>query len=114
MLNRLSRILRSTKQQGIRTSRRPHGQLIQSERLTTSLLDPSPGGSGEAERGNGQLRDGQEAVVIGDGSHDDDGLVLVFLCGTLGLGDGYEAGKGDGGTVDAGHEQAAEDDLVEV
>lgn len=114
MLNRLSRILRTTEQKGVCTSGSPHRQLIEGQNLTTSLLDPGPSGGGESESGNGQLGDGEEAVVVGDGSDHDDGLALVFLCGALALGDGYEAGEGDGRSVDAGHEEAAENDLVEV
>jgi hypothetical protein len=114
MLHTLPGILRSTQQQRIRTGRRPHSQLIQRQSLTTSLLDASAGSSCEAEGRNGQLGDGEEAVVVGDGAHDDDGLVLGGVVGALGVGGAYEAGEGDGGAVDAGHEEAAEDDLVEV
>lgn len=114
MFDGFSRVLGSTEQEGVRTGRSAHGQLVQSQRLTTSLLDSGSGGGCEAESGDGELGNGEETVVVGDGAHNDDGLALVFLCGTLALGDGYEAGNGDGRAVDAGHEEAAEDDLVEV
>lgn len=114
MLNRLPRILWPTEQQGVGTGRSPHGQLVQSQNLTTGLLDPGPGGVCDPESSDGELGDCEEAVVVGDGPDDDDGLVLVLVSGAFVLCDGYDAGNGDGGSVDAGHEETAEDDLVEV
>ncbi len=56
----------------------------------------------------------KEAVVVGDGTNHNYGLVFVglgvFLSGSF----GHNSQDGHWGTVDAGHEQATENDLVEV
>lgn len=56
----------------------------------------------------------EEAVVICDGTDHDDGLVFVSLCGMLACGFRDDAGQGHWRAVDAGHEEAAEDNLIEV
>jgi hypothetical protein len=61
-----------------------------------------------------QFGDSEEAVVVRDGANDADGFVFVrFLRGLRGDFTG-DAGDGHWGAVDAGHEEAAEDDFVEV
>jgi len=114
MLDRLSRILRSPQQHNIAAGRMLHGQLIQSQALTTSLFDPRAGGGGESESRDVQLGYNKETVVICDGADDGDGLVGVgLLCG-LGGDFGGDTGDGHRRAVDAGHEEASEDDFVEV
>ncbi len=57
----------------------------------------------------------QQAGIIGDGTDDDDGLVCWghLLAGAAG-GEHGEPAEGKRGTVGAGHEEAAENDFVEV
>ena len=57
----------------------------------------------------------QQARVVGDGTDDDDGLIgrCNFLTGAA-RGEHGEAAEGEGGPVGAGHEEAAENDFVEV
>lgn len=83
MLDGLSGVLWSSQEKSVLTLRALQCQLIQSHGLTTSLLDSSLGGSGKSEGGNVQLWDGEETVVIGDGSNDNDGLSLVLLTAVL-------------------------------
>ena len=61
-----------------------------------------------------QFGDLEEAVVVGDGADDADCLVLVGLFRGFGGDFGGDAGDGHGRAVDAGHEEALEDDFVEV
>lgn len=98
----------STKEEGVASCWGAESKLIQGENLTTGGQDTGAGGSGEAEGSDGELWDGQETVVISDGSNNDNGLV-VGLLGDV----GDDAREGHWWPVDAGHKQAAEDDLVE-
>jgi len=61
-----------------------------------------------------QLGDGQQAVVICDGANYGDGLVGIGLLCALGGDFAGDAGDGHGRAVDAGHEEAFEDNFVEV
>jgi hypothetical protein len=102
-------VLGTTEEESVCSSWRPQSQLIQSQSLTSSLLDASSGSGGESKSGHGKLGDSQKTVVIGNGADHDDGFALVRL--------GHirdEAGDRDGGAVDTGHEQTAEHNLVEV
>lgn len=68
------------------------------------------------ERRNGEfLGHFQQADVVGDGTDHHDGFVRGgdFLARAA-RGEHAEAAEGEGGTVGAGHEEAAEDDFVEV
>jgi len=105
MLDRLPRILRPPQQQRIRPRRRLQCQLVQRQTLPPRLLDPRARRCREVQRRDRQLRDFQEARVVRDGADDDEGL--------LGAGHFREAAEGHGGAVDAGGEEAAEDDAVE-
>ena len=116
VLHRLPRILRSPQQQRITPRRRPERQLIQSQALAARLLDPSPRGSREVERRNGEfLRYLEQAGIVGDGADDDDGFDCRgnLLAGAAG-GEHGETAEGEGGAVGAGHEEAAENNFVEV
>lgn len=108
VLDGLTGVLGSTEDQGVGTSRGTEGQLVEGDGLTTGSKDASTGGSGEAEGSDGELGEGEHAVVVGDGADNNDGALLVLG----GVAD--NAGERNRGTVDLGHKQAAEDDLVEV
>lgn len=109
----LSGVLGSPQQHGIGTSGRSHCQLVQGQALSSGSQDPGPRGSGEPERCDGNFGDGEETVVIGDGTDDDDGLAGALLGGLLGGGGANNAGNGHRGAVDLGHIKAAEDNGVE-
>jgi hypothetical protein len=67
VLNSLPRVLRTTEEEGVSTSRLAERKLVEGEALSTGLLDASAGGAGEAERGDRELGDVEEADVVGDG-----------------------------------------------
>lgn len=100
--------LGSAEEEGVAAGGGLEGELIQGHGLAAGGDDAGTGGGGEAE---GRDVDGgglHEAVVIGDGADDDDGPLVALLEV------GRDAGEGHGGAVHAGHEQAAEDNLVEA
>ncbi len=98
----------TSEEEGVGSGWRTESELIQREDLTAGSDDASAGSGGEAERSDGELWDGQEAVVISDGTDNDNGLV-VGLLGNV----GNDSGDRHWWPVDAGHKQTAEDDLVE-
>lgn len=108
MLDGLSGVLGTSEKEGVASSRSTESQLIESQDLSTGGDDARTSGSGEAEGRNAEFRDGQKTVVISDGTNNHDGLVVRLLGGVR-----YDSGDRDRGSVDAGHKQAAEDDLVE-
>lgn len=109
MLDSLTGVLGATEEQGVGAGRGAQSKLVEGEGLTTGLLNASTGSSGEAEGGNRQLGDGQETVVISDGADHDHGLALLGVVHVR-----SDAGERDRGAVDAGHEQATQNSLVEV
>ncbi len=115
MLDRLARILRSSQQQRITPRRRPECQLIKRQTLASSLLDASARGGGEVESGDCEFWNCEQTGVVGNSADDNEGALggLHFFGGAA-AGEHGEAGEGEGGTVDAGHEEAAEDYFVEV
>ena len=94
VLESLTGVLGATDQQGVAAGRGTQSQLVEGQGLATGGDDAAAGGSGESQSGDGHLRDLEEAVVIGDGADDNDGLVL--LVADLAL----DAGQGNGGSVD--------------
>ncbi|TGO55093.1 hypothetical protein BOTNAR_0252g00120 [Botryotinia narcissicola] len=107
MLDSLSGVLWSSKENGVASSWGSESQLIQGQGLTTGSKNAGTGGSGEAESSNADLWDGQKTVVISDGSDDDDGSLLILV------GLGCDSGDGNGRSVDAGHKKSTKNDLVE-
>lgn len=104
----LAGVLGSAEQQGVAASGRAEGKLVESDGLTTGSSNAGASRRGETKSGNGDLGNLEQAVVIRDGTNDDDGALFILL------GVGRNAGDGDGRAVDTGHEEATEDDLVEV
>ena len=79
--------------------------MIQSQTFTTSLQDTGLGGLGEVKGSNGKLGKFKKTRVI---SHcTDNNSSLVFLGVT------NNAGNGDRRTIDTGHKETLQDDLVE-
>ena len=108
MFYRLSGVLWSSEEKGVASGWSSQGQLIQGQDLTTGCNDASTSGGSEAESRNAELWDGQETVVIGYSTNDDNGLV-VRLLGSV----GGNSRDGNWRSVDAGHKKSAEDNLVE-
>lgn len=114
VLDRLSGVLWSSQQNNIAAGRGSHGQLIEGQTFTTSLLNSSSGSGCESESSDGKLRDVLESVVIGDCANHCDGLALVGLLGGRCADFAVDSGEGHGWPVYSRHEQSLEDDLVEV
>lgn len=114
VLDGLSRVLGAPKKERIRASRGPYRELVERQALPPSGEDARAGGGGESQRGDAELGDLEKPVVVGDGADDDDRLAQALLAGAAALGIGDDAGDGYRGPVDAGHEEAAEDDLIEI
>ena len=55
VLDSFTGVLGSTEEKRVGASWGPQGDLVNGERLTTSLLDAGAGSRGEAESGDGQL-----------------------------------------------------------
>jgi hypothetical protein len=108
VLDGLAAVLGATEDQGVAASGGTESELIEGDGLTTGSDDASTGGGSEAESGDGGLREGQESVVVGDGANNDDDALLLLLADVA-----DDAGQRHGRTVDLGHEQALEHDLVE-
>ena len=96
---------------GVLASGGHQGQLIEGQNLASVLQDALAGLLGDAEGDDGEsLGDLEDPVVLGDGADDDGDFVLTTLLGHQ----SGDAGERDGRPVDSGHEQAAEDDAVEL
>lgn len=85
------------------------GELIEGHDLTASLLDAGASRLSHVEGSDGNLRDGQNTLIISDSSNDDENGVSSL---TFGVAD--DLLERHGGSVVAGHHQTAEDHLVEV
>ena len=108
VLVRLTGILGSTEDQSVASSRGAESQLVQGDRLTAGSNDASAGSSGKPESSDSRLGESEQAVVISDSAHDDNGALLLLLVDV-----GNYTGQRDRRAVDLRHEQAAEHDLVE-
>ncbi len=108
VLDGLSGVLGASEKEGIASSWGTESQLIKSQDFSTSGDDTRTSSSSEAEGRNAELRDGQETVVISHSTNNHDGLVIRLLGGVR-----NDSGDRDRGSVDAGHKQTAEDNLVE-
>lgn len=97
VLDGLAGVLGSTEEQSVGTSGETGGNLVDGESLTTSLLDAGAGRGGEAQGSDGELGELEEAVVVGDGADNDNGLALVGLRVGLVGGGRDDLGEGDGG-----------------
>lgn len=105
----LTGVLGTTQQQGVGTSGLFEGQLIESLDGAAGSEDASAGGRGETQGSDVHLGDLEETDIVGDGADNDDRLLLVAV-----LEVGCDTRQGDGRAVDAGHEQSAQDNLVEA
>ena len=113
VLDSLTGVLGATEEDGVGTGGETGGNLVDGESLTASLLNAGAGRGGEAQGSDGELGELKEAVVVGDGADNDNGLALVVLRIGLVGGSSDDLGEGDGRAVDLGHHKTAEDNLVE-
>lgn len=114
VLNGLTGVLGPTEEQGVGTGRGAESKLVKSEALATGLLNTGTSSGGEAKSGDAQLGNLKHAVVVSDGTDNDDGLSLVgfgLVGGDCGV---CKAGERDRWAVDLGHKEAAKDNLVEA
>lgn len=108
VLEGLTRVLGAAEEKGVGTGGLLLAELVEGKGAAAGGKDARAGSGGEAEGRNGDLGDLEQAVVVGDGANDDDGLLLVAALEVAG-----DARQRDGRAVDLAHEQPAEDDLVE-
>jgi hypothetical protein len=106
VLNGLTRVLGTTDEDSVGTSRGTESQLIQGQDFTTSLQDTSLGGLGEVKSSNRELGEVKKTRIIGNGTNNDNGLTFLVVLDN--------AGDSDGRTVDTRHKETLQDDLVEV
>lgn len=108
VLDGLTVVLGATQEQGVGTGGFLQGELVEGQGAAASGQDARAGGGGEAQSGDLDLGDLEQAVVIGDGADNNDGLLVVAI-----LQVGLDTGQRDGRAVDARGKQAAQDNLVE-
>jgi len=108
VLDSLSGILGSSEEEGVASSGGSQCQLIQSQSFSTCSKDARTSGCSESEGSNAELGNSQETVVIGDCANNDNSLVVGLLGGVA-----NNSGNRDWRSVDAGHEESAQNDLVE-
>ena len=108
VLDCLTGVLGTSEEQGVASSGGTESQLIQSQDLSSGSENAGTSSGGESESRNAELGDGQEAVVVCDSSNDHNSALVIITISVR-----NNSGDGDGGSVDAGHEESTEDDLVE-
>lgn len=106
VLDSLTSVLRATENESVATRGRTESKLVEGNGLTTGGDDAGTGRGGESQSSNGELGEGQEAVIIRHSANDDDGPLLLLRD----VGD--DARQRNRGAVDLGHEKASEDNLV--
>ena len=77
VLDSLAGVPLAPEQNGIRAGGSAQSKLVEGETFAASRNDAFARGGGEAERGDGKLRDLREALVVKDGADDNDGLGVV-------------------------------------
>ncbi len=108
VLDGLTSVLWASEKEGVASSWGTESQLVESQGLSSGSKDACTSGCRESESGNAELRNGQETVVICDGTDNDDGSLLALLIGVR-----NDSGDGNRGSVDAGHKKSAKNNLVE-
>ncbi|KAL2274501.1 hypothetical protein FJTKL_03170 [Diaporthe vaccinii] len=108
VLDGLTVVLGATQEQGVGTGGLLKGKLVEGQGAAASGQNARAGGGGEPQGGDLDLGDLEQTVVVGDGADNNDRLLVVAV-----LQVGLDAGQGNGRAVDAGHKEAAQDNLVE-
>ena len=96
VLDGLARVALATEEDGVRTSRSTHRELVKGQGLATSLEDALLGRGSEAQGGNRQFGDLEKTDIIGNGADGDDDLRVTVGCIRSLL---DNAGEGDGRAV---------------
>lgn len=84
--------------------------MIKSENFATGFQDASSGRRSHTQCANRELGHFVEPLIVDNGADDDDNALVVCHFGHV-LGDGAQR---QWGSVDAGHEQSFQHDLVEM
>ena len=108
VLDGFARVALAAEEDGVRTSRSTHRELVEGQSLAASLQDALLGCRGEAQGSNGQLGNLEETDIIGDCADGDDDLGVAVRGSRSLL---HNAGKRDGRAVRLGQEEAVEDRL---
>lgn len=108
VLNSLTGVLGATEDQGVASGGSTESKLVQGNGLTASGDNAGAGSGGESQSSDSHLGELEQAVIIGDGTDNDDGSLLALLVDV-----GDNSGQGDGRAVDLGRKQTSENDLVE-
>lgn len=114
MLDGLSGVLRPSEEEGVGAGRGPHRELVEGQALASGGDDAGAGGCSESQRGDGELGDLEQSVVVRHGADYDNGFAQGLLACPATLGVRNDAGERDWRAIDLGHEETAEDDFVEV
>ena len=114
MLHGLPSVLRATEQNDVRACGCAHSQLVECEAFSSDLLNACASRCGEAQGAYRQLWYLIQPVVVRHRAHDRPDLSLMCFDGVLVWGYGDDFGETDGGAVDAGGYEAAEDYTVEI
>merc|ERR1719281_657272 len=110
MLDSLTGLARSLKEQSVLASWGSQSQLVKSDNFSSSFQDSLASLLGDSEGTDGHLWDLEDSDVIGDGSNNDSDLVSIS--GLFHVAN--QTGDGERGTVDLAHEEPLQDDLVEL
>lgn len=108
VLDSLTGVLGATEDQGVASGGSTESKLVQGDGLTASGDNAGAGSGGESQSSDSHLGELEQAVVIGDGTDNDDGSLLTLLVDV-----GDNSGQGDGRAVDLGRKETSENDLVE-
>jgi hypothetical protein len=108
VLHGLPGSLATPQKEGVGASGGAESELIEGQDLTTSLKDAGAGGLGEPQSAHSQLGELEKTGIIGDGSDNDDDLVL------LALGETGQLDEGQRGLVGPAHTEALQHHAVEV
>jgi len=101
-------LLGSSEEEGVRSGRSLHDELVESHARATSGDDSGTSGLGESEGGNVELGDLEGSKIIGDNSDNDGSAAGVLSEASDHSGDGHR------GSVDSGGDKSSEDGLAEV
>lgn len=109
VLDSLTGVLGAAEEEGVGTSGLLKSQLVKGDGLAAGGNNAGTGGGGEAKGSDLGLGALNQAVVVGDGADNDNGLLLVAVLQVA-----CDARQGDGRAVGARHKEAAKDNLVEA
>ena len=107
MLNRLTSVLRTTKENSVSSSRRTESELIKSDNRSTGLSDTSASTISDTESTDSKGGKVVDTGIVSDGSDNNSNLVFLSLHVTSNTGNRHR------GTVNLRHIKSLENSLVE-